>query len=133
MSEVLFSCPAFDIYKPYEGRKFKHGDVIALPFQSQRYGVMWHKFALGSIVGYAIERGECPIAELERFKENVKLYPHNGHKEYWANSMAVSIHNGPYVHERFAGFAWGDVIVFQGHKFKLEKANNQNVKLVAVD
>lgn len=29
--------------------------VIALPFKSRRYGIMYHQFTAGSVMGYAME------------------------------------------------------------------------------
>lgn len=59
ITETIADFPAYRIYKAYQGRKFKHGDVIAIPFVSKFRGdTIWHMFTLGTVAGYAIERGE---------------------------------------------------------------------------
>lgn len=131
VSNTIADFPAYRIYKAYDGRKFRHGERIALPFESARYGTQWHFFTLGSVEGYAIQNGECPHEALARhlkFAEELK----DGRERFWANANAVCIHNGPKTKEEVPGFAWGDVITFQGRNFRLDKAPNSNVKLVEV-
>lgn len=130
-NETIADFPAYRIYKPYDGRKFRHGDKIALPFNSRRYGIMYHFFTLGSVEGYAIQNGECPheaLANHMKWANELK----DGRERYWASANSVTIHNGPKTKENVPGFEWGDTIIFQGHTFRIEKANNDNVKLVLI-
>jgi hypothetical protein len=132
MSETIADYPAYRIYKPYAGRKFKDGDKIAIPFKSARYGKLYHFFTLGTVAGYAIRNGDDPIEAIERCKRNMVEHPHNGHKLYWANANSVTIHNGPYTKEEVPGFEFGDEIILQGKRFRLEPDHNDNCKLVEV-
>lgn len=133
MTETIADFPAYRIYKPYQGRKFKHGDVIAIPFVSKFRGdTIWRMFTLGTVAGYAIERGEDPEVEIARCKRQMIEDPHAGHKLHWANPNSVCIHNGPIVKEQYPGFEFGDKIILQGKVFTLELTHNDNCKLVAV-
>lgn len=124
--ETIFDCPGYRIYRPYEGRKFRHGDKIAIPFQSSRYGTLYHFFTLGTVAGYAIERGEDPFPEVERAQAN-------GHKLYWANANSVIISNPPQAKTETPGFNWGDELILQGHRFRLAPAPNNNCELIPLD
>lgn len=132
MTDTIADFPTYRIYKAYQGRKFKHGDVIAIPFMSYHGGMFWHMFKLGTVAGYAIERGEDPEVELDRVRRQMVEDPSTGHKLHWANAMPVCIHNGPIVKEQYPGFEFGDKIILQGKVFMLELTHNYNCKLVAV-
>jgi hypothetical protein len=128
--ETIADFPAYRIYRPYDGRKFRHGEKIALPVETRTHGTLWHFFTLGTVEGYAIQNGECPIEALarhEKFAAELK----DGRERYWANADAVCIHNGPKTKNEVPGFNWGDKIVLQGKTFTIEHAPNNNVKLVA--
>jgi hypothetical protein len=123
--------PAYRIYKAYDGRKFKHGDKIAIPFETRHHGVLYSFFTLGTVEGYAIQNGECPHAALARH-EKFAAELRDGRKRYWANADSVCLHNGPVTKIEVPGFNFGDVIILQGHSFTLTKAPNNNVSLVPV-
>lgn len=118
--------PAYRIYEPYEGRKFRHGEVIAIPFVSRSHGTLYHFYTLGTVAGYAVERGDDPEECLATARER-------GHKLHWANANAVTIHNGPKVKKEVPGFNIGDPIILQGRTFRIEKAPNDNINLVPVE
>jgi hypothetical protein len=118
--------PAYKIYRPFVGRKFKDGDQIAVPYESRHYGTMFDFFTLGTVIGYAVRNGDDPIECLKRATEN-------GHKLYWANKNSVCLHNGPRVQIEVPGFNVGDTIHLQGKTFRLDRAPNQNIELVEID
>lgn len=120
---TLADFPAYRIYQPYEGRKFRHGEVIAIPFESQRHGTLYHFFTLGTVAGYAIQNGEDPFPAVEDAKAR-------GHDLYWVNANAVCLSARPIAKEHVPGFKFGDIIILQGHRFRLDPAANNNVKLV---
>ena len=122
--------PAYRIYKAYEGRKFKHGDRIAIPFQTRSHGTLYHFFTLGTVAGYAIQNGECPIEAVARTEARNAASPYDKHKLYWVNANAVCLHNGPYTKEEVPGFEFGDTIILQGHTFTLAPDHNDNCKLI---
>lgn len=124
--------PAYRIYQPYVGRKFRHGEKIAIPFKTMRGDTLYHFFTLGTVEGYAIQNGECPheaLARHEKFAAELK----DGRERYWASANAVCIHNGPVTKEEVPGFNFGDEIILQGHRFTLEKAPNNNCKLKPIE
>lgn len=123
MLKIVHEFPAYRLYEPKRWMHYKDGDVIALPYTSMRGDTLFNFYTLGSVAGYAIKNSECPERALARARER-------GHPLWWANANAVCIHNGPHVQEQRPVFAWGDEIRFHGRMFKLEKAPNQNCKLV---
>lgn len=123
--------PAYRIYKAYDGRKFKHGDKIAIPFNSRHHGVLYHFFTLGTVDGYAIQNGECPVEALARHEAS-KVKFNDGRKRYWANADSVCLHNGPVTKIDVPGFNIGDTIILQGRTFTIAKAPNDNIDLVEV-
>ncbi len=124
--EVIAEFPAYKIVKPFAGRKFKHGEKVGLPVHSARYGLMYEFFRFGSVEGYAMEYGECPLEAAAKFE----AAPNGPH--YWLGAQAVCLHNGPKVQEVVIGLEWGQEVVFQGKRFKIEKAPNSNAKLVPI-
>ncbi|WLJ71219.1 hypothetical protein [Sphingomonas phage Birtae] len=128
--KTIADFPAYRIYQPYVGRKFRHGEKIAIPFQSARHGTLYHFFTLGTVAGYAVQNGECPIEAVKRAEDhNAKAAKYDQHRLYWANANAVCIHNGPHTKEEVPGFEFGQTIILQGHEFRLDKAPNNNVEL----
>lgn len=128
--DIIADYPAYLIYKPYAGRKFKHGEVIAIPYESQSHGTLYTFYTLGTVAGYALRNGEDPIEAVERCKRDMIEKPYAGHKLYWANQNSVCIHNGPYTKEEVPGFNIGDNIILQGRAFQIVRAPNQNINLV---
>lgn len=128
MSITIADFPAYRIYKAYDGRKFSHGETIAIPFNTRSHGVLYRFFTLGSVEGYAIKNGECPHAALARHLANAEKFG-DGRERYWAGANAVCISNMKEAKREVPGFEFGDEIIFQGHRFTLEKAPNDNCKL----
>ena len=56
MTHVIQSHPAVD-YVQGNG-VYSTGDYFALPFETARYGTMYHKFRCGTIAGLAAQDGE---------------------------------------------------------------------------
>lgn len=132
--EVIQDHPAYSIHKPVPTRHFDldrevvkiyADDIIGLPFDSTRHGTMYHWFRVGSVVSYALAYCEDPIATYARAKEK-------GHNLHWLNAMAVSITNQRRAKERRVGMSWGDEVAFEGRLFRIEKAPNQNARLVDI-
>jgi len=89
------------------------------------------EYQAGSIVGYALERGDDPYKEVLRSEEN-------GHTEsrLWINACSICITNSREINERNARrirdalkLKLGDLVIFEGNVVKLVKAPNQNVGL----
>ncbi len=106
----------------YQGRiSFKHGDRLLVG----KYDV----FKVGTVVSYALESGNDPIA---CYLETVE----RGQKTHWLNPEASCIHNGPRSTEVIYDLSrsMGDVgtIWIEGKAFTLKYAPNRNIDLVAV-
>lgn len=123
--EVLADYPAFQFVRTPEFARFKHGSVFAVPFKTRRGDVLHKRFSLGSVVGYAVECADDPLANLERAKER-------GEKLHWANAMASVISDTPDAKRTVFVLNFGDTITFEGIVFRLDPDHNDNVKLVEV-
>jgi hypothetical protein len=123
--EVLGDHPAVKYVRCPAWALLKHGSIIAVPYQSRNHGILHKRFKLGSVIGYAVECGDDPLAELERAKGR-------GHALHWANAMAVTLHNGPVTKETVFVVNHGDTITFEGIRFRIDPDHNQNIKLVNV-
>jgi hypothetical protein len=122
---VAFDCPGYQILVADPNKKWVADEQFAIPFQSRNHGVLYHFYQLGSVVSYAMRYKQCPIAGLERAKAN-------GHDLHFAFALATIISDPPQAKRTVTGLAFGDVIEFEGRKFKLAPANNDNVRLVEV-
>ena len=56
----------------------------------------------------------------------------NGHELYWANQDAVVLTAGKQPHETVRGISHGDVITYNGKRFRVDPASNNNVRLTEV-
>lgn len=125
MTQTIADFPAYRIYRPYDGRRFSHGEKIAIPYEARSHGTLYNFFRLGTVAGYAIQNGDDPIEAIENANAN-------GHELYWANGCATVIHSGQKTKEEVPGFEIGDSIILQGKTFVIAKAPNNNIKLVEV-
>lgn len=127
---LIADFPGYAIREPFTnaaGRAiYKDGDVIALPQQTKNHGTLWNFYTLGSVVGHAIQYGECPIKAIERATAN-------GHRLWWANQNATVISSQRTAKPTRPGHTWGDEIQFHGRIFRLVKdrwSNNAHFELV---
>lgn len=125
---LIVDYPAYAIYKTPEWRKAKmiDGMEFGMPFESARYGTQYHFFQIGSVAGSAVKRGDDPIAAIERAKAN-------GHELHFVFGLSVSITSHKRDKEQKLALNWGDIIGFEGKRYKLVKAPNQNVGLEEVE
>lgn len=115
------SYPAYDVVKlnPDAGNKVFDGEFL--------YNEQTHtSWKLGSVVGYAVEKGIDPIKSYNDAIER-------GHDTHYAFSVGASLTSGHRDKEpRRISVDYGDEITFQGQKFIIEKANNDNINLIKV-
>ena len=126
-NEIIADFPAYTIIKMpiWRQENMRHGDEFAIPFQSRSHGILWHFFKLGSVFGCAVADGRDVIAAYERTK---KL----GHKVHWANAQAVAITAWKQEKRTVWGLDFGSEISFEGIRFRLEKAPNDNISLIEI-
>lgn len=127
--EILQDYPAYSIHKApahclCDVPVIRAGEPIMVNIPGRFGG--WKKFAPGSVVSYALQYDDDPIACYERSKEL-------GHKLKWLNACAVSITKEARAKEAYFGFEIGDIVSFEGEKFELIVEANQNVGLKPVD
>lgn len=126
--ELIVDYPAYALYRMPDFRQANmlDGMEFGMPFESSRYGTQYHFFKIGSVLGSVLERGGDPYAAVERAKAN-------GHELHFVYGLSVSITAHKRDKEEKFALAWGDVIGFHGKRFRLEKAPNQNVRLVEAE
>jgi hypothetical protein len=130
MTHVIQSHPAVD-YVQGNG-VYSTGDYFALPFETARYGTMYHKFRCGTIAGLAAQDGEDVDAAIAECKQKMVDFPYMGHKMAWANGTGSSITAEARAKVVVPAQAWDDVIELDGVRYTLVPAANQNVDLVEV-
>ncbi len=104
---------------------FKAGDVIAINFPSRSHGMLRHMFRFGSVVSYAAQYNECAIDAIDRARRL-------GHDLHWLNAQSVSITSHEQERRTYIHAEFGDIVFFEGRHFRLDRASNQNVKMVEV-
>jgi hypothetical protein len=134
--ELIASYPAWDIYraKPRIYLGFREGisrpifsanDILGLPFETQRYGTMYHWFTFGSVASYALHCDKCPIEAWCKARAR-------GHKLYWLNPNGSILTAEKRAKEDRVALDFEDEIIFEGHLFRIVKEANQNAGLVEV-
>jgi len=132
--ELIQSHPEFDIYaaKPtlnydlkFSLPHFKAGDEVGLPFDTAKYGILYHWFMFGSAASFALENYGDPIASYQKELER-------GHKTHWLITLPTTISNrAPEKIDKLA-CKWSEKVLFEGRCFTIEKTFNGNANLVPV-
>lgn len=93
----------------------QHGEYVA--YEGREYRV-------GTVVSYAIERGECPVTAVQNALAA-------GHELWWLNPAPVIISNPPATPNTIAAkIEDSQVIRVEGRFLMISPAPNRNVKLV---
>lgn len=128
---ILQDHPAFEIRaaapERHSGLKadlpiFRAGDLVGLPFETARYGTMYHWFTFGSAASYALAYAECPI----RAHQDAQA---KGHKTHWLNASPTTITAEARAKETRVAVEWGDKVIFEGRIFEIVREANQNAGL----
>jgi hypothetical protein len=121
--QILDTFPAYTIIGG--NKTFRFGDAFAIGYDTPRHGRLYDFFKLGSVATYAAQYGEDEDAAVEKAKER-------GHELYWANKQGTIITAHKQAHRTVWGLQIGDEIEVDGQRFRIERASNQNVKLVQI-
>jgi hypothetical protein len=124
--QIIADYPAYKVVHMPDWFTCKHGTKFCMPYKSRNHGILWHFFTLGSVIGYAVDKGDDPLAALVQAKDR-------GHKLHWANANAVCIDNMKREKETAFALDFGDIILFEGIRFRLDRAPNDNVALTPVE
>ncbi len=89
-------------------------------------------YSPGSVVSYALEYNECPIAAVERCRAQMARDPHAGHKLHWINQNATVISSGPQAQRQLVKVTIGMRVRFEGLLATIEADHNNNLKFVPV-
>jgi hypothetical protein len=123
--ELVAAYPAFNVYKrspKSEGFvEITTEDTLILKVDGDHKGT----FSPGSVVSYALEYNECPLAAVERAKSN-------GHELVWINANGAMLTAHHRAAEDVVEVEYGMLVRFQGVIATIEKANNNNLKLVTI-
>ena len=96
-------------------------DTLILKVNGEHKGT----YSPGSVVSYALQYNECPLAAVERAKAN-------GHDLVWINANAAMLTADDRAAENVVEVEYGMLVRFQGVVATIEKAANNNLKLVAI-
>jgi hypothetical protein len=89
-------------------------------------------YSPGSVVSYALEYNECPIAAVERTRAQMVSDPHMGHKLHWINQNATCISNSPQAQRQLVRVYHGMRVRFEGLLATIEADHNNNLKFVPI-
>lgn len=87
---------------------------------------LWAFVTAGSAASYAIANDECPVAGYARAKNK-------GHKTHWLNTNATVLSANPGPKTTHKEIIVGQIVVFEGRYFKVERAPNDNWTLTEQD
>lgn len=123
---IIRAKPRFHYGLKVELPTFKAGDIVGLPFESRNHGIMHHWFRFGSVISYALENDECPMAAMAKTVER-------GHNRYWLNPVSSMLMSERSPKEVRPAISWSERIAFQGRIFTVRPAANSNAELVEVE
>lgn len=122
MTNIIADFPAYAIFA-HEDRDYAAGEIVAIPFQTARYGTLYSFFTLGSVEAYAAQYNEDPA-------EAVRHASARGHQLFWLNKNATCLTAEKRAKTYHPHFDFGDEISFAGKRFVIKPDHNQNAKLV---
>lgn len=125
LPRLIDDYPAYAIVADKD-REYQDGETIAVPFQSRHHGKLYSFYKLGSVATYARKHGEDVDAAIAREKAI-------GGKLYYAFGLGASLTAWQRPKEVVPGFEIGDIIRFEGKRFRIDRAPNNNVELVEVE
>lgn len=127
--KMIDTCPAYDVLEMptrFDAATGQHqptlrdGDLIGL--KGRGY---WNEYTIGSAIGSALKYGDDPMVAVERAKAN-----HHDLHFIYANSTCIS--SSPQARRTLFAVTIGQVVRFHGLMFKIDRAPNNNLKLVRV-
>lgn len=125
MAKIVADFPAYSIVE-YEGQEFAPRAEFAVPFTSKSHGTLYHFFMIHSVAAYAAEYKNDVNAAVARAKANC-------HELHFAIPLPVILTAAPRAKVTRPCVNIGDVIAFDGKKFFVEAAPNNNVTLIESD
>jgi hypothetical protein len=130
MTHIIQSNPAVDYING--SNVYTSGDTIALPFETVRYGTMYHQFQVGTVAGHAAKDGKNVEAAVANCKQKMIDFPHMGHTLAWAFGLCVSVTAEKRAKKYVRAAAWGDTIELDGTRYTLCPTSNKNLALKKV-
>lgn len=123
---LIESSPAYDVFKREACRidglvQITAGELLGLKKPRGYYKA----YEINSVVSYALEYNEDPIAAVERAKGR-------GEKLQWINARASVLSASEMPREQLIAVELGMVICFEGVASRIEADFNDNLKLVPV-
>lgn len=128
--KVIFECPAYKTLAQVERvnglHPFAPGDTMAIVTGNHRGEDLRTIYTFGDVMSYALSYAECPLRAKRQAEQR-------GHKVYWANPNSVCISNRREAQKVHTEAEFGDVIVYAGKMFRIDRAPNNNVDLVELE
>lgn len=121
----LYTCPAYDVVEGPRERfgldpvlVLNDGDEIAC--LNVPYPDLHKQFQVGSVVGYALRNGDCPVKALDRARAN-------GHDLWFIFGLAVSITAHKQARKTYIGVTIGQRVRFEGRYFEIVKTGREHL------
>jgi len=128
--EVIKEFPAYRILAAqvdWLGRKVIPRDgKVCIMRATRNHGEMPYLFSPGNVMEFAIKDNRCPIKALEKAKAK-------GEPIYWLNPCSVMLSANPRPQEAIDLIEVGEVYVYLGKAFRVERDGHYHLKLVEVD
>lgn len=131
-ARIIEDFPAYSIVAPTDNMLdadrdeempiIRTGQTYALKIPSQRHGHLWHIFTAGTVIDYARQYHEDPVASVLNAMER-------GHQLRWFNKNAVILSSTRESKRQHIGLTWGQRVWFDGQCFTIEKAPNHHIAL----
>jgi hypothetical protein len=118
---IIDTYPAYTIIAA--SNEYAPGEQFAIGRDTPRHGRLYTFYKVGSVAAYAAQYDEDVDAAIADAKER-------GDQLYWANPQGAIITAHKQAHKIVRGISHGDEITVDGKRFRVEPANNNNVKLV---
>jgi hypothetical protein len=121
---IVADYPAYMLLKYPAGLELSAGDIIGIGYDT-KYGTLATFYTLGSVASYAEER----VQDVDESVARAKL---NGHDLYWANQNSVALTNHSEPQTCHFSVSVGDIINFEGKRFRIDAQPYENIKLIEI-
>jgi hypothetical protein len=132
--EVVMTYPAYDIVE--REHCWKHPEAINITedcLLATRESNFLRHYKAGSVMTYAIQNGECPVAAYNSTTEKMEKDPYSGHKVYWVNQLSSMLTAEKQERKVYVAVEVGMKVRFLGKIFEITAENNHNLGLEEVE
>lgn len=126
---------SFPAYEVYEREADHHGlvNITAEDILGLKCAGFYRTYSPGSVVSYALQYNECPIAAVEECRAKMKSDPYAGHKLHWINARGSVLTSHKREAEKIVKVTIGMRVRFEGQVFEIKATHNNNLMFVAAE